>query len=67
MNPYHFTVSPEQAKYLFEPFHTTKGENGTGLGLYITKQLVERNAGKVSVNSKEGQGTRFILEFKIAS
>ncbi len=60
-------ISQEHLKHLFEPFHTTKGDKGTGLGLYITKQLVERNAGKVSVNSKEGQGTKFVLKFKIAS
>ena len=57
-------ISSEQAKHLFEPFHTTKGEKGTGLGLYITKQLVERNGGKIMVESKEGQGTIFKLEFK---
>ena len=57
-------IPPEQAKHLFEPFHTTKGDKGTGLGLYITKQLVERNGGKISVKTKEGEGTSFILEFK---
>jgi len=56
-------VSSNQMKHLFEPFRTTKGEKGTGLGLYITKQLVERNGGKISVRSKEGMGTSFILEF----
>ncbi len=59
-------IPSEQAKHLFEPFHTTKGENGTGLGLYITKQLVERNGGKIAVKSQEDKGTSFILEFKIA-
>ncbi len=58
-------ISPEQSKHLFEPFHTTKGDKGTGLGLYITKQLVERNGGKISVSSKPNQGTSFILEFKV--
>ncbi len=58
-------IPPEQAKHLFEPFHTTKGDKGTGLGLYITKQLVEQNGGKVTVNSTDGKGTTFILEFKV--
>ncbi len=58
-------ISPEQAKHLFEPFYTTKGDKGTGLGLYITKQLVERNGGKISVKSEEGKGTSFVLEFKL--
>ncbi len=54
-------ISPEQAKHLFEPFHTTKGENGTGLGLYITKQLVERNGGKIKVSTDEGIGSIFTV------
>ncbi len=57
-------IPPEQANHLFEPFYTTKGEKGTGLGLYITKQLVERNGGKISFSSKPNQGTSFTLEFK---
>ena len=56
-------ISEDRLKRIFEPFYTTKGE-GTGLGLYITKQLVEKNGGKISVKSKVGQGTTFNLEFK---
>ncbi len=48
--------------HIFEPFYTTKDE-GTGLGLYVTKQLVERNGGRISVKSKLEQGTTFMLEF----
>ena len=58
-------IPSEQAKHLFEPFHTTKGDKGTGLGLYITKQLVERNGGKITVKTTEGHGTTFVLEFKV--
>ena len=57
-------ISKDQMKHLFEPFHTTKGEKGTGLGLYITKQLVERNGGKILVKSEPEEGTHFILEFR---
>ena len=55
-------IPQEHLKHLFEPFHTTKGDKGTGLGLYITKQLVERNGGKISVKREERQGTSFVLE-----
>lgn len=55
-------IAERQLSQIFEPFYTTK-EEGTGLGLYITKQLVERNGGKIKVNSKLGQGTTFSLEF----
>jgi len=57
-------IPPEQLKHLFEPFYTTKGDKGTGLGLYITKQLIERNGGRITVKSKEGKGSAFVLEFK---
>lgn len=56
-------ISADDLAKIFEPFYTTKQE-GTGLGLYITKQLVERNGGKISVESKLGQGTQFRMEFK---
>ena len=56
-------IPKEDLKRIFEPFYTTKSE-GTGLGLYITKQLVERNFGKTSVVSTDEWGTVFGLEFK---
>lgn len=56
-------ISEQYIKQVFEPFYTTKQE-GTGLGLYVVKQLVERNGGKISVKSKVGKGTSFQLEFK---
>ena len=39
--------------------HGTSGERGTGLGLIICKEFVERNGGRIWVESKEGKGTRF--------
>ena len=56
-------IPKEEQRLIFEPFYSTKGEKGTGLGLYITKQLVERNGGKISVHSKLKAGTTFTLEF----
>ena len=58
-------ISPEQAKHIFKPFHTTKSE-GTGLGLYITKQLVEKCSGKIEVKSEPDKGAQFIVQLKSA-
>ena len=55
-------IPSEQISKIFEPFYTTK-ESGTGLGLYVTKQLVERNGGHIFLQSKLNQGTNFILKF----
>ncbi|MFH1800208.1 MAG: HAMP domain-containing sensor histidine kinase [Candidatus Omnitrophota bacterium] len=55
-------ISKDQLQHIFEPFYTTKA-SGTGLGLYVVKQLVEKNGGKVEVSSKEGRGTTFSLIF----
>ena len=53
-------ISPENMTRLFEPFFTTKprGE-GTGLGLFICKSIIEAFDGSISVNSRPGQGTSF--------
>lgn len=59
-------ISQQTMKHLFEPFHTTKGENGTGLGLYVTKQLIQTNNGKISIKSQVGKGTIFNIEFSRA-
>ena len=47
---------------VFEPFVTTKGEKGTGLGLWIVKGIVENHAGKIRVRSRVGQGTVFKID-----
>jgi signal transduction histidine kinase len=44
---------------LFEPFNTTKGARGTGLGLAVTKRIVEEHKGVIRVESTQGQGATF--------
>ena len=55
-----FGIPPENLNRLFEPFFTTKS-NGTGLGLPITRRIVEEHRGTISVTSELHQGTRFII------
>ncbi len=50
----------EQLSRIFEPFYTTKAF-GTGLGLYVVKQLVEKNGGRIQAISKEGFETVFVI------
>ena len=57
-------MSPETVKRIFEPFFTTKGLSGTGLGLWISHDIVQRHHGKLKLRStsKLGQsGTVFTL------
>ena len=51
---------------MFEPFVSTKGEKGTGLGLWIVKGIVENHAGRIHVRSTVGKGTIFKLGFPIS-
>jgi PAS domain S-box-containing protein len=51
-------VTAENAKRIFEPFFTTKKDVGTGLGLWVVKEIVERHGGIVEVNSQSGNGSR---------
>ncbi len=50
---------------LFEPFHSTKGLRGTGLGLVVTKKIVEEHGGSIQVASAPGEGTAFTIRLPI--
>ena len=52
-------IGAEDLKKLFVPFYSTKGQRGTGLGLAVTKKIVEEHEGSIKVESKLGQGTTF--------
>ena len=49
---------------IFEPFFSTK-KRGTGLGLAIVKQIVEQHEGEISVESKAGEGARFVIDLPL--
>ncbi|MFO7715121.1 ATP-binding protein [Desulfosarcina sp.] len=59
-------ISEAHLHKIFEPFFTTKKEgHGTGLGLSITYGLVQKLHGKITVKSKEGEGTTFVVSLPI--
>jgi len=57
-------MTPDQIANLFAPFLTYK-DSGTGIGLAIVKKIMENHQGKVLVESRVGQGTRFKLLFPV--
>lgn len=52
-------IPPDKLAWIFEPFNTTKGIRGTGLGLAVTKRIIYEHRGRIRVESKPGQGTVF--------
>ncbi len=60
-------VAPEIAPRLFRPFATTKGHRGTGLGLYVSRQIAREAGGDLALTSPPGFGARFVLSLPVAS
>ncbi|MCO6058025.1 PAS domain-containing sensor histidine kinase [Pseudomonas sp. MOB-449] len=58
-------MSRQQEMMAFKSFYTTK-QGGLGIGLIMVKQIMERFGGKASLTSRENEGTRVCLSFKVA-
>jgi signal transduction histidine kinase len=59
-------IEPSQMNKIFDPYFTTKqGKSGTGLGLYITKKVVEDHNGSIKVDSTLGVGTTFTIRLPL--
>jgi signal transduction histidine kinase len=56
-------MSPKIQARVFEPFFSTKGERGTGLGLSMVFGIMERHNGKITLESQSGSGTTFGFSF----
>ena len=59
-------IPGEVRKTMFEPFVSTKGEKGTGLGLWIVKGVVESHSGRIQVRSSPQKGTIFKIIFPVS-
>ena len=58
-------INKAQLSKIFEPFYTTRNE-GSGLGLYIAKQLCEANQAELTVDSEAGEGAFFHIRLSLA-
>ena len=59
-------MDEETRRRCLEPFYTTKGERGTGLGLSAVYGIIERHHGSMEIESEKGQGTTFCLRLPVA-
>lgn len=57
-------MSSETMAKIFEPYYTTKA-NGTGLGMTMVYKIVKEFSGEISVDSVEGEGTNFVIQFPL--
>jgi nitrogen fixation/metabolism regulation signal transduction histidine kinase len=55
-------IDPEALERIFVPFFTTK-KTGSGIGLSLSRQIMRQHGGQISVKSKLGEGTEFVLRF----
>ena len=57
-------IPPQIKEKIFQPFYTTKGPGvGTGLGLYLSYEIVKAHGGEIKVDSEEGVGSEFTVAF----
>lgn len=59
-------IEPQNLKKIFEPFFTTKDEEkGSGLGLFVAKEIIEEHGGFIEVRSIYGEGTTFFIKLPL--
>jgi len=60
-------IPEKDIEYIFEPFYTTKeAGQGTGLGLFVTREIIHAMNGSINVVSNKGEGTCFTLSLPIS-
>jgi len=59
-------IAPEIMAQLFQPFFTTKGHAGTGLGLWLAQSTMRRLGGSIAAHNRKAGGAEFVVEFPLA-
>ena len=59
-------IPPNQRRQIFNPFWSSKGQTGTGLGLAVTQKVIREHDGSIDVSSGVGEGTTFTVVLPIA-
>ena len=54
-------IAAKDLSHVFDPHYTTKGRKGTGMGLFLSHQIVKAHGGSIEVKSEEGKGTEFVV------
>jgi PAS domain S-box-containing protein len=63
-------IRPENLQEIFKPFFTTKGERGLGVGLWVSRRIIEKLGGTIEVDTStrpENHGTRFSINLPLAN
>lgn len=60
-------MSPEVAARIFDPFYTTRGVEGTGLGLAVSWTIIQKHGGTIDFETIPNKGTRFFLRLPVAT
>jgi two-component system NtrC family sensor kinase len=58
-------IPQENLSRIFEPFYTTKGKHGTGIGLAVTWRIIDNHNGTINVESEPGKGTTFVIHLPV--
>lgn len=59
-------ISEADVERIFQAFHSTKGHQGTGLGLAVSRKIVEEHQGRIEVESQPGAGSTFTIYLPVA-